>query len=65
MAWDWDASSHKYLRHGILNGKPVQILVDTGCDRTMVLAKLVKASRVPVLYGYGETVFYPTARVEL
>ena len=53
----WDASSHKYLRRGTLNGKPVQILVDTGSDRTVVLAKLVKASRVPVLCGHGETVF--------
>ena len=26
----WDASSHKYLRRGTLNGRPVQMLVDTG-----------------------------------
>ena len=67
----WDASSHKYLRRGTLNGRPVQMLVDTGCDRTMVSAKLVKTSRVdkgckvPVLCAHGDTVFYPTARVKL
>ena len=42
----WDASSHKYLRRGTLNGRPVQMLLDTGCDRTMVSAKLVEISRV-------------------
>ena len=47
------------------------MLVDTGCDRTMVSAKLVKTSRVdkgckvPVLCAHGDTVFYPTARVKL
>ena len=67
----WDASSHKHLRRGTLNGRPVQMLVDTGCDRTMVLAKLVETSRVdkgckvPVLCAHGDTVFYPTARVKL
>ena len=47
------------------------MLVDTGCDHTMVLASLVTpsaidhTSNVPVLCVHGDTLFYPTATVEL
>ena len=36
----WHAESRKFLRRGKLNGRRrVQILLDTGCDHTMVLAR--------------------------
>jgi len=34
----WNKGSQKYLRRGTLNGQPVQMLVDTGCTKTMVSA---------------------------
>ena len=49
----------------------VRILVDTGCDRTMISAGQVPASKVddstvvPVLCVHGDTMQYPTAWVEL
>ena len=63
--------SVKYLRKGTVDGKPVQMLIDTGCDRTIVSADMVRrekmssASKVPVLCVHGDTCFYPTAEVEL
>lgn len=45
------------------------MLIDTGCDRTIVSADVVRrakmssASRVPVLCVHGDTCFYPTAEV--
>ena len=47
------------------------MLVDTGCDRTMVAARLVTPSKVdphekvPVLCAHGDTLLYPTAIVKL
>ena len=47
------------------------MLIDTGCDRTIVSADMVRrekmssASKVPVLCVHGDTCFYPTAEVEL
>ena len=29
----WNLKSHKYLLRGKVDGKPVRMLVDTGCDR--------------------------------
>ena len=49
----------------------MQILVDTGCDCTMVSAsrvlpsKVAHLSMVPVLCVHGDTLWYPTAYVEL
>ena len=67
----WNARSRKYLRHGTLEGRLVRILVDTGCDRTMISAGQVPSSKVdhstvvPVLCVHGDTMQYPTAWVEL
>jgi predicted aspartyl protease len=67
----WNTRGHKYLRRGTLDGRPVQILIDTGGDLTMVSARLVDPSRlnmqykVPVLCTHGDTMLYPTATVQL
>ena len=67
----WNEDSYKYLRRGTVDGRPVQMLVDTGCDRTIVSATIVKTakldpgSKVPVLCVHGDTCFYPTATVKL
>lgn len=67
----WNAQSQKYLRRGRLDGRRVQMLMDTGCDHTMVLASLVTrsavdhTSKVPVLCVHGDTLFYPTVMVAL
>ncbi len=34
----WNADSHKILKRGKVDGRSVQMLVDTGCDRTIVSA---------------------------
>ena len=67
----WNMDSHKYLRRGTLDGRTVQMLIDTGCDRTMVASDVVDQSKVddknkvPVLRVHGDTVLYPTAAVEI
>ena len=67
----WNAGSRKYLRRGTLEGQPARILVDTGCDRTMISAGRVLSSKVdhssvvPILCVHGDTMQYPTAWVEL
>ena len=67
----WNEQSYKYLRWGRLDGHLVQMLVDTGADRTMVAANCVEPSkvegteRVPVVCVHGDTVSYPTAVVRL
>ena len=67
----WNVESHKYLRRRTSEGQPVQMLVDTGCEMTMVSAKLVDSTRVdpcrkvPVLCTHGDTMLYPTATVKL
>lgn len=54
-----------------MDGRPVQMLVDTGCNRTIVSATAVKTakpdpgSKVSVLCVHGYTRFYPTAKVKL
>ena len=35
----WNKGSKKYLRRGTMNGTPVQMLIDTGCTKTMVSAE--------------------------
>ena len=51
----------KYLRRGKLDGQQVQMLMDAGCDHTMVLASLVTlsvvdhGSKAPVLCVHGDT----------
>ena len=59
------------MRNGSLDGNPVQMLIDTGCDRTMVSEELVdpskinwtKTAQVLCLHGHAES--YPTAKVKL
>ena len=67
----WNERSRKYLRRGNLDGRAVQMLVDSGCSQTMVSARLVDApkisseEKVPILCAHGDTVLYPTAVVKL
>ena len=57
----WNARSRKYLHRGTLEGWPVRILIDTGCDRTMISTGQVPSSKVdhstvvPVLCVHGDT----------
>ena len=37
----WNRESQKYLHCGTLNGKRVQILIETGCTNTMVSANYI------------------------
>ena len=56
----WNEDSTKYLRRGAVNGRPVQMLVDTGSDCTIVAARVVKDalldpnSKVPILCVHGD-----------
>ena len=65
----WNEQNCKYLRRGQLDGRSVQMLVDTGADRTMVAADcidLVEGSdKIPVVRVHGDTVSYPTAAMHL
>ena len=60
----WNERSRKYLRRGDLDGRSVQMLVDSGCSQTMVSARLVDAAKissqekVPILCAHGDTVLY-------
>ena len=66
----WNLSSPKYLRQGTVNGRPAQMLIDTGCNQTVVLSRLISKDRldhqdtVPMLCAHGDTKCYPTAWVE-
>lgn len=67
----WNKDSYKYLKRGTVDGRPVQMLVDTGADRTIVSGEVVKMARldahckVPVLCVHGDVCSYPTAEVVL
>ena len=67
----WNTEGSKYLRRGTVDGRRVQVLIDTGCDQTMVSARRVQPERVslgdgvPVLCVHGDTVQYPTTEVEI
>ena len=67
----WNEDSYKYLKLGTVDGRPVQVLVDIGSDRTIVSAGVVKSckldacNKVPVLCVLGDVCSYPTAEVEL
>lgn len=51
----WNEKNIKCMRKGTVDGKPVQVLVDTGSDHRIVAAKVVKRAKlddtekVPVL----------------
>ena len=67
----WNKESQKYLRRGMLNGKPVQMLIDTGCTKTMVSADYIHPNcldndnQEKILCVHGDMVSYPTAKVNL
>ena len=67
----WNKRSQKFLRRGTLNGKPVQMLIDTGCTKTMVCADylptgcLDHVNKERILCVHGDEVCYPTAEVRL
>ena len=67
----WNKESQKYIQDGTVDGRPVKMLVDTGCTRTIVASTVVRKSKVtpknkvPILCVHGDTCLYPTARVKL
>ena len=67
----WNQGSRKYLRRGTLNGKSVQMLIDTGCTKTMVSSKYLNSNILDhinteeILCVHGDKVRYPTAEVKL
>ena len=66
----WNVDSEKYIRRGELDGRSVQMLIDSGCSLTMVRANQIAPSKidaeetVPVLCVHGDTESYPTTEVE-
>ena len=67
----WNEQSRKYLWRGNLDGCPVQMLINTGCNQTVMSARLVDPAKVqpqekvPILCAHGDTVRYPLATVKL
>ena len=67
----WNQGSQKYLCRSTLNGKSVQILIDTGCTKTMVSSKYLNSNILDhvnteeILCVHGDKVHYPTAEVKL
>ena len=67
----WNQESEKYLRRGQLDGRPVQVLIDTGSSCTMVRAdrvcplKVNQTDTVPVMCVHGDSEDYPTTEVDL
>ena len=63
--------TNEFGQQGTLDNRPLDVLIDTGSDRTMVAAEVIDPSLVnwenkaAVLCVHGDTVHYPTARVEL
>ena len=55
----------------MLDGKPVQMLIDTGCTKTMVSSDYLSAdcldhsNKERILCVHGDEVCYPTAEVRL
>ena len=55
---------------GQVEGKPVEIVLDTGCARTMVWKKLVRPNKiterqVSIHCAHGSSVTYPLAQVKI
>ena len=67
----WNKRSQKFLKRGMLNGKPVQMLTDTGCTKTMVSADYLPTdcldhfNKEKILCVHGDEVCYSTAEVRL
>ena len=61
----WNKGSYKYIKQGNLNGWRVQMLLDTGADRTFVATGVVKGvvlnsvQKVPVLCVHVDVCSYP------
>ncbi|XP_065889411.1 uncharacterized protein [Dysidea avara] len=61
----------KFLRHGKLNGKSVQMWIDTGCTHTMVASEYFDPDNIDycrteqILCVHGDKCSYPTAKVQL
>ena len=68
---DGNEDSQKHFCQGRIEGQAAKMLVDTGCDMTMVSAEWVDPSkinpdeRVPVTCVHGDTMEYPTTSVKL
>ncbi|XP_011404865.1 PREDICTED: uncharacterized protein LOC105313269 [Amphimedon queenslandica] len=64
-------SSKGLRRSGSINGKAIQILLDTGCSRTMVPSSLVpqqwmlEGEAVTIHCAHGDTILYPLAQAHL
>jgi len=67
----WNKESQKYLQHGKLIGKPVQMLIDTGCTKTMVSTDYIHSdcldngNQEKILCVHRDMVSYPTAEVKV
>ena len=67
----WNTDSHKYIKRGKIDGTSVRMLVDTGCDTTMVRATIVKQEKwdhnntATVMCVHGDKVSYPSAMVDI
>ena len=59
----------KVFRQGMIEGKMVKVLLDTGCSRTMVRRnlvpehKLIEGKGVSIRCAHGDTTFYPLAEI--
>eukprot|EP00731_Ephydatia_muelleri_P002993 Em0001g2993a len=59
----------KVFRQGMIEGKMVTVLLDTGCSRTMVRRnlvpehKLIEGKGVAIRCAHGDTTFYPLAEI--
>ena len=59
----------KVFRQGMIEGKMVKVLLDTGCSRTMVRRnlvpehKLIEGKGVAIRCAHGDTTFYPLAEI--
>ena len=67
----WNKESQKHLHRGTLNSKPVQMLIDPGCTKTMVSANFIHPDcldnnkKEKILCVHGDMMSYPTAEVKL
>eukprot|EP00731_Ephydatia_muelleri_P039306 Em1361g2a len=59
----------KVFRQGMIEGKMVKVLLDTGCSRMMVRRnlvpehKLIEGKGVAIRCAHGDTTFYPLAEI--
>lgn len=58
LGHSWNGDSEIFLKRAKVNGRPGQMLIDTGCNSTIVSAKWWSPTN-------GDTSLYPTAEVKL